>query len=295
MEHLSHLETEKRNRRTMNLDQLSLHERLQLMNEEDQQVAKAVNYVLPQIENVVIAVVEIFKKGGRLIYIGAGTSGRLGILDAVECVPTFGTPPELVQGLIAGGNQAMWQAVEGAEDDVELAKKELADLGLSEKDIVIGLAASGRTPYVIGGLTYANEIGAASACVCCNTKTPIGKIAKNAIEVAVGPEILTGSTRLKAGTAQKLILNMISTMAMIELGKVYQNLMVDVRPTNKKLVQRAKSMIVEATGCRDECAEKMFEETNQDVKLAIVRILYGVGTEEAKERLRRSNGFIRQG
>ncbi|WP_314060701.1 N-acetylmuramic acid 6-phosphate etherase [uncultured Vagococcus sp.] len=288
------LTTETRNMNTMNLDKMSVIEVLKTMNTEDKQVPVAIENALPEIESVVYQIVASFRKGGRLIYTGAGTSGRLGILDAAECVPTFGTEPEMVQGLIAGGMSAMTVAVEGAEDSRELGKADLEAIGLTENDIVIGIAASGRTPYVIGGLLYATEVGATTATISCNKGAEISKYASFPIEVEVGPEILTGSTRLKSGTAQKLVLNMLSTVSMIGIGKVYKNLMVDVRPTNEKLVERAKRIIMEATDCSYELAEKTFVEADENVKVAIVMILTEATKAEAQEKLVSGNGFIRE-
>lgn len=290
---LTNLTTETRNQRTLNLDQMSTQDILSIMNEEDQTVPQAIKQSLPQIEAVVTKIIEAFNQNGRLIYIGAGTSGRLGILDAAECVPTFGTEPEMVQGLIAGGMSAMTVAVEGAEDSQTLAKEDLATIQLTNKDIVVGIAASGRTPYVIGGLTYATEIGAETATISCNTNAAISKFANYPIEVEVGPEILTGSTRLKSGTAQKLVLNMLSTVSMIGIGKVYKNLMVDVKPTNEKLVERAKRIIMEATDCSYETASETFILANEDVKLAIVMILTNSNQETAAAQLVKSHGFVR--
>jgi N-acetylmuramic acid 6-phosphate etherase len=238
-------------------------------------------------------VVKAFKNGGRLIYVGAGTSGRLGILDASECPPTFGVEPTLVQGLIAGGEKAILKAIEGAEDDEESGQLDLKAISINEKDVVVGIAASGRTPYVIGALKYANEVGATTASISNNKHSVIGKIAQIAIEVETGPEVLTGSTRLKAGTAQKLVLNMISTASMIGIGKVYENLMVDVQPTNKKLVERSKRIIMEATGVDYNTAQTYFLRANQEVKPAIVMILLNCSYEEALDKLEKSNGFIR--
>src|SRR5699024_10022652 len=254
--------TEKRNNKTMNLDEMSTREILQVMNEEDKTVPEAVSGAIEQIEQADSVVMDSFKKGGRLIYTGAGTSGRLGILDAVECPPTFGTDPEKVQGLIAGGEGAIMQAVEGAEDDPELAASDLKDIHVSEKDTVIGLAASGRTPYVIGGLQYSKQCGAHTVAISCNKHAQVSQYADIPIEVEVGPEILTGSTRLKAGTAQKLVVNMISTSAMIGIGKVYKNLMVDVQPTNNKLVERAKNIIATAAQVDHDTAAKYFAAAN---------------------------------
>ncbi|MEG0552542.1 MAG: N-acetylmuramic acid 6-phosphate etherase, partial [Carnobacterium sp.] len=246
---LEKLATETRNKQTMHLDELSVLEIMKLMNKEDQTVAEKVALEIPQITKVVNTIIKSFNQEGRLIYMGAGTSGRLGVLDAAECVPTFSVNPSMVQGLIAGGMKAMTVAVEGAEDSKELGEEDLKTIGLTEKDTVIGIAASGRTPYVIGGLEYAKKVGAATATLSCNKNAEISQYAQLPIEVEVGPEVLTGSTRLKSGTAQKLVLNMLSTGAMIGVGKVYQNLMVDVKPSNKKLEERSKRIIMEATEC----------------------------------------------
>lgn len=289
---LTNLTTEKRNEKTTDLDKMSISTALKLMNQEDQQVAKAIQKVLPKIKPVIEATITAFKHGGRLIYLGAGTSGRLGVLDAAECVPTFGVSPNQVIGLIAGGKQAMTLAVEGAEDDLTLAKKDLSALQLNAKDVVVGIAASGRTPYVIGGLKYARDLGATTASIACNLDALISQYAEFAIEVDCGPEFLTGSTRLKAGTAQKMILNMLSTISMIGIGKVYHNLMVDVKPTNEKLVERSKRIIMQATDCTYEVAEKTFIEAKQDVKLAIVMLLTNCSAKEGKEKLQRAQGFV---
>lgn len=289
---LTNLTTEKRNEKTTDLDKMSISMALKLMNQEDQQVAKAIQKVLPKIKPVIEATITAFKHGGRLIYLGAGTSGRLGVLDAAECVPTFGVSPNQVIGLIAGGKQAMTLAVEGAEDDLTLAQKDLSALQLNDKDVVVGIAASGRTPYVIGGLKYARDLGATTASIACNLDALISQYAEFAIEVDCGPEFLTGSTRLKAGTAQKMILNMLSTISMIGIGKVYHNLMVDVKPTNEKLVERSKRIIMQATDCTYEVAEKTFIEAKQDVKLAIVMLLTNCSAKEGKEKLQRAQGFV---
>lgn len=291
---LSKLTTETRNEKTMNLDELSTAEVLKVMNEEDQTVAKSVSKALPDITKAVDQIVANFNRDGRLFYIGAGTSGRLGVLDAAECVPTFGTDPEMVQGLIAGDMKAMTVAVEGAEDSKELGLEDLKAHGLTDKDTVVGIAASGRTPYVIGGLDYAKEVGAATISLACNDHAEISQHADIQIEVPVGPEVLTGSTRLKSGTAQKLVLNMLSTVSMIGIGKVYKNLMVDVKPTNAKLVERSKRIIMEATDADYELASEMFEKADENVKLAIVMILTGVDLDEAKERLAKAKGFVRK-
>ncbi|MGY3746396.1 N-acetylmuramic acid 6-phosphate etherase [Vagococcus salmoninarum] len=290
---LNELTTETRNQKTMTLDTMSSTEIIQMMNNEDRNVPLAIEKELPQIGLVVDKIVEAFNDGGRLIYTGAGTSGRLGILDAAECVPTFGTEPEMVQGLIAGGMSAMTVAVEGAEDSKELGREDLIAINLSSKDIVVGIAASGRTPYVIGGLDYAREVNATTATIACNANAEISKHAMYPIEVEVGPEILTGSTRLKSGTAQKLVLNMLSTASMIRIGKAYKNLMVDVKPTNEKLVERAKRIIMEATDCSYEVATLNFEKADQNVKVAIVMVLTNVEKAEAINKLTDSNGFVR--
>jgi N-acetylmuramic acid 6-phosphate etherase len=289
---LENLTTEIRNKRTSNLDQLSVDEFLNIMNEEDQKVALAVREQIPMISRVVQLVVEAFQNGGRLIYTGAGTSGRIGLLDAVECPPTFGTNPSEVIGLIAGGERAFIKAVEGAEDSEELGKADLLRISLTKNDIVIGIAASGRTPYVIGALKYANEIGAKTVAVACNKDSKIGEVALQKIEVDNGPEVLTGSTRLKAGTSQKLICNMISTASMIGIGKVYKNLMVDLQLTNSKLVDRAKRIIVEATGCDYETASNYLLKANNQTKVAIVMILTGMNYDEAIVSLNKASGFI---
>ncbi|MFF2877595.1 N-acetylmuramic acid 6-phosphate etherase [Gottfriedia sp. NPDC057991] len=289
---LENLTTEIRNKRTSNLDQLSVDEFLNIMNEEDQKVALAVREQIPIISKVVQLVVEAFQNGGRLIYTGAGTSGRIGLLDAVECPPTFGTNPSEVIGLIAGGERAFIKAVEGAEDSEELGKEDLLRISLTKNDIVIGIAASGRTPYVIGALKYANKIGAKTVAVACNKGSKIGEVAFQKIEVDNGPEVLTGSTRLKAGTSQKLICNMISTASMIGIGKVYKNLMVDLQLTNSKLVDRAKRIIVEATGCDYETASNYLQKANNQTKVAIVMILTGMNYDEALISLNQARGFI---
>ena len=290
---LENLTTERRNEETFGLDEMSVSTALEKMNKEDKKVAEAVEKALPMIEPVIEKTIESFNHGGRLIYLGAGTSGRLGVLDAAECVPTFGVEASMVVGLIAGGEKAMTLAVEGAEDDLELGKQDLIDLQLTKNDMVIGIAASGRTPYVIAALDYAKSIGAHTGSLACNMNAEISQHAEFPIEVDCGAEFLTGSTRLKSGTAQKLILNMISTIAMIGIGKVYNNLMVDVRPTNEKLVERSKRIIMEATDCDYETAEKTFIQAGEDVKLAIVMILTNSAKDEAQEKLVQGKGFIK--
>lgn len=291
---LEKLLTEKRNPRSMALDQMSNLEIITLMNQEDYQVIETIKKNTESINRVIEDVVAVFKNGGRLFYIGAGTSGRLGILDAVECVPTFSTSPEMVQGLIAGGVTALTEAVEGSEDSLSLAEADLCQVGLSEKDYVLGISASGRTPYVIGGLNYAKQVGAKTGALSCNSPAEISQYAEQKIELPVGPEVLTGSTRLKAGTAQKLVLNMISTISMIRLGKVFNNLMVDVKPTNKKLVERSKRIIMEATGVSAEVAEEYYREADQNVKLAIMQILTGTDVATASKLLAEHQGNIRE-
>ncbi len=292
IEKLNKLTTEKQNDNSRNLDEKSTLETIQLMNNEDKKVAFAVEQVLPKIANVVDMVIDCFNKGGRLIYFGAGTSGRLGVLDAVECPPTFGTELEQVIGLMAGGKTAFVEAVEGAEDDEELGKSDLKQINLSNKDIVIGIAASGRTPYVVGGLYYAKSIGVATVALSCNEESLITKIADIAIVPVVGPEVLTGSTRLKAGTAQKMVLNMISTASMIGIGKVYDNLMVDVKPNNKKLVERAKMIVMMATKAPYEEVEEALQKSSYNSKVAIVMILLNCSYEEAVDKLEHANGFV---
>lgn len=291
---LENLATEKRNSKTLRLDELTTAEILAIMNEEDKTVPQAIKQVLPTIEKIVNGIISTFQAGGRLIYLGAGTSGRLGVLDAVECVPTFGVEPSQVVGLIAGGEKAFVQAVEGAEDSMILGETDLKELALTENDYVIGIAASGRTPYVIGALDYAKRIGARTAAVSCNADAAISKHAELAVEVVTGPEVLTGSTRLKAGTAQKLVLNMISTASMIGVGKIYKNLMVDVKPTNEKLVERAKRIIMEATDCDYETAAKFYQLADTHVKVAIVMLLTDSTKLEAIKKLEQANGFVRK-
>jgi N-acetylmuramic acid 6-phosphate etherase len=293
-EQLNLLTTERRNPHTMQIDKASTLDILKLINQEDQKVALAVQDVLPDVEVAVEYAYESLKHGGRLIYIGAGTSGRLGVLDAVECPPTFSTAPEMVQGLMAGGEKAFVKAVEGAEDKEELGEQDLKDIGLTSKDTVIGIAASGRTPYVIGALRYARSIGAKTVALSCNEQARISQVADHSIEVVVGPEVLTGSTRMKAGTAHKMILNMISTTVMIRLGKVYENLMVDVNISNYKLKERAINIIRTVTGVSYQQARETLELANHEVKTAIVMIEAGVTYEKATELLKRADGYVRQ-
>lgn len=287
------LSTEKVNQNTLGIDTASIGEILHMINEEDQKVAEAVRLVIPQIEEVVDKVVISISQGGRLIYMGAGTSGRLGVLDAVECPPTFSVDSDVVVGLIAGGEKAFVKAVEGAEDDEGLGVSDLKEIRLTPMDTVVGIAASGRTPYVIGGLKYARELGATAVALSCNRSSKISAEAELAIEVDAGPEALTGSTRLKAGTAQKMVLNMISTASMIKLGKAYGNLMVDVNISNYKLEQRAIGIIESITGADKETAAATLKKANNEVKTSIVMITLGCEYEEAKSRLEDANGYVR--
>ncbi|MBA4602322.1 N-acetylmuramic acid 6-phosphate etherase [Thermoactinomyces mirandus] len=293
-EELRSLMTETRNDRSKQIDVLDTLEILELINEEDQKVALAVQKVLPDIKVAVDFVSQSIIEGGRLIYVGAGTSGRLGVLDAVECPPTFSTPPELVQGLIAGGEKAFTKAVEGAEDREDLGEKDLREIHLTDQDTVIGIAASGRTPYVLGALKYARKVGAKAVALSCNKDALISRVADHAIEVIAGPEVLTGSTRMKAGTAQKMVLNMISTTAMIRLGKVYENLMVDVHISNYKLKKRAISIIQTITGLTENEAEELLQRANNEVKTAIFMHISGLDYSEAKELLERAKGHVRE-
>ena len=291
---LKNMSTETRNQNTMNLDIMSPLEVVTVMNQEDAKVPAAITPALPNIAQCVTWAIESIEAGGRIIYMGAGTSGRLGVLDAVECPPTFGVAPEIVVGLIAGGEKAFVKAVEGAEDSRELGRQDLIDINLEKRDIVIGIAASGRTPYVLGGLAYAQEVGCHTVGISCNPGSAVGAAAELAIEVVPGPECLTGSTRLKSGTCQKLILNMISTATMVGCGKAYQNLMVDVMQTNEKLVVRAQNIVMEATGCEREVAAEKIAIAGGNAKTAITMILADCGLEEAKERLAKAKGHVRE-
>ncbi|WP_104025605.1 N-acetylmuramic acid 6-phosphate etherase [Vibrio hyugaensis] len=290
---LSRLVTESRNPASAEIDTLSTIEMLQVINQEDQKVAIAVQAVLPQIAQTVDAITAAFANGGRLIYMGAGTSGRLGILDASECPPTYGTHPDMVIGLIAGGHQAILKAVENAEDNAQMGQDDLKTLNLTQYDVVVGIAASGRTPYVLGGLEYAKSVGATTASIACNPACAMAEAADIAILPVVGAEVVTGSSRMKAGTAQKLVLNMLTSGAMIRSGKVFGNLMVDVEATNAKLIQRQTNIVVEATGATKEEAEKALEACERHCKTAILMILADLDAEHAKSRLAEHNGFIR--
>ncbi|MBU3570935.1 N-acetylmuramic acid 6-phosphate etherase [Priestia aryabhattai] len=293
-EQLTLLTTESQNEQTMKIDTASTKEILNIMNTEDQKVALAVQEVLPDVEVAVEFVSESFQKKGRLIYVGAGTSGRLGVLDAVECPPTFSTNPDQVQGLMAGGEKAFVKAVEGAEDKEELGAADLQKIHLNERDTVIGIAASGRTPYVIGALRYAKSVKAKSVALSCNGNSLIGKEADHSIEVVVGPEVLTGSTRLKAASAHKMILNMISTAAMIKVGKAYKNLMIDVHVSNEKLKERAIGIICKITGVSYKKASQTLEEANNEVKTAVVMIKTNENYDTARILLNDAGSYVRK-
>lgn len=285
--------TEQINPNTQNIDRLSTLDIVKAINEEDITVAQAVQNALPDIAVAIDGTVERLKRGGRLIYLGAGTSGRLGMLDAVECVPTFGISPELVRALIAGGEAAFSQAIEGAEDRAEDGEKDLKLVQLSTIDVVVGIAASGRTPYVIGGINYANSVGALTIGLSCNSPAHLLDIVDIPIAVPVGAEVIAGSTRMKAGTAQKMVLNMISTATMVKMGKVYRNLMVDVRITNEKLRHRAREIIVYLTGLDEHAAENLLENANNQVKTALVMFYLDVDQQAAGRILTEHNGFLR--
>lgn len=291
---LDAMTTETRNQATINLDTMTPLEVVTAMNREDARVPQAIEPLLPNIAKAVEWAIDSLQKGGRLFYMGAGTSGRLGVLDAAECPPTFGVSPDLVVGLIAGGEKAFIKAVEGAEDSRDLGRDDLKEHNLTKDDLVVGIAASGRTPYVLGGLDYARGLGCRTVAISCNAGSAVGQAAELAIEVVVGPEVLTGSTRLKAGTAQKLILNMISTATMVGVGKAYQNLMVDVIQTNEKLHVRAEKIVMEATGVDRETAKSTIAAAGGSVKTAITMILANCSAGEAKTRLDKARGHVRE-
>lgn len=288
---LESLTTEGRNEHSMDIDMKSSIEILRIINAEDKTVPFAVEKAIDHIAGLVDDIVAAFRKGGRLIYIGAGTSGRLGILDASECPPTYGVPPTMVQGLIAGGSDALVRSIEGAEDDPEDGVRELDRIGFGPDDVLIGITASGQAAYVLGAMARAREIGAVVAAISCNHGSKTFKYAKHTIFLDVGPEVVTGSTRMKAGTAQKLVLNMITTASMIRLGKVFHNLMVDLKPVNRKLVERSKRLIRQATGCTKEEAETAFEASGGRPKIAIIMVLLKVNRTEA-ERLEKEGGGL---
>ncbi|NHN30268.1 N-acetylmuramic acid 6-phosphate etherase [Paenibacillus agricola] len=283
--------TEQRNDKTANLDEMSVQEIIRIMNAEDQTVAISVQRALPQIEKAVEAIVEVMSKGGRLFYIGAGTSGRLGILDASECPPTFGVSRHLVTGIIAGGEAAIMTAIENAEDDAEAGAQDI-EACLTADDAIVGIAASGNTPYVIGAIRRAREMGALTASVSCNAATRLSEAAQYAIEVPVGPEVVTGSTRLKAGTATKLVLNMITTTAMIKLGKVYGNLMVNMQATNEKLRDRVVRIVSDATGAEPSKAAAYTEQADGDARVAILMLKFAVDSVKALAVLELCNGHF---
>lgn len=289
---LSTLITEQRNPNSMNVDSLSALEIVQLMNEEDKQVPLAIEKCLPQITQAVECIVAAFQQGGRLVYIGAGTSGRLGVLDASECPPTFGVSPEMVKGIIAGGERALRHPIEGAEDSKAQAVVDLQTIQFSSKDVLVGIAASGRTPYVIGALEYAKRLGSVTVSIASNPNSAMANIVDIAIDTVVGPEVLTGSSRLKSGTAQKLVLNMLTTASMILMGKCYQNLMVDVQASNEKLKARAIRIVMQATDCDKALAEETLKQADQNAKLAIMMILSGLDRAQAEALLEKHHGKL---
>jgi N-acetylmuramic acid 6-phosphate etherase len=294
LKQLNHIPSEGINPASEQIDLMSTRDALQCINQQDSLVASAVAKAIPEITLAVDAAVACLKQGGRLIYIGAGTSGRLGILDAVECRPTFSVPDNIIVGIIAGGETALTNAVEGAEDDIGAAQRDLDNIQFNNQDMLIGIAASGRTPYVIGALNYAVSINAITACVVCNPNAPLIEIADIGICANVGAEVLTGSTRMKSGTAQKLILNMISTASMIKLGKTYKNLMVDVNATNEKLVARAIRIVMQATECDQQTAIDALSIAKSNAKLAILKILKNSDITTCENLLKSNDGFLRR-
>ncbi len=291
---LDKMTTETRNSATMNLDEMTPLQVVTVMNQEDAKVPQAIALILPEIATAAQWGIDALEAGGHIYYMGAGTSGRLGVLDAAECPPTFGVSSELIKGFIAGGEKAFLKAVEGAEDSFTLGKEDLQAIGLTANDLVIGIAASGRTPYVLGALGYARELGCKTVAISCNANAAISAAADLAIEAIVGAEVLTGSTRLKAGTAQKLILNMISTATMVGMGKAYQNLMIDVMQTNEKLHVRAEKIVMDATGVDKETARAKIDEANGATKTAITMILADCSLAEATARLDAAKGHVRK-
>ena len=289
---LSTLITEQRNPNSMYVDSLSALEIVQLMNEEDKQVPLAIEKCLPQIAQAVECIVSAFQQGGRLVYIGAGTSGRLGVLDASECPPTVGVSPEMVKGIIAGGERALRHPIEGAEDSKEQAVIDLQTIHFSSKDVLVGIAASGRTPYVIGALEYAKSLASVTVSIASNPNSAMANIVDIAIDTVVGPEVLTGSSRLKSGTAQKLVLNMLTTASMILMGKCYKNLMVDVQASNEKLKARAIRIVMQATDCDKALAEETLKQADQNAKLAIMMILSGLDRAQAETLLEKHQGKL---
>ena len=289
---LAKLTTERRNPASAHIDGCSTLEMVTIMQQEDSRIALAIEKILPEIAKAIDEISLRLKNGGRLFYRGAGTSGRLGILDASECPPTYGTAPELVQGLIAGGIPAIFRAQEGAEDNPDLGVSDLKEHAFSKKDVLVGIAASGRTPYVIGGLNYAHELGALTIALSCSEHSQIAALADIALTPITGPEIVTGSTRMKAGTAQKLVLNMLSTGTMIKLGKVYGNLMVDVKASNKKLQERAIRIVMEGSGCTRGEAETALKEADGRAKLAILMVVTGLSAAEGRRALQKAEGHL---
>ncbi|AYD15314.1 N-acetylmuramic acid 6-phosphate etherase [Clostridioides difficile] len=289
---LENLVTEGRNKNTLQIDKEDTLGIIELINNEDKTVAYAVEEQKESIAKAVNIIVDRMKQGGRLFYIGAGTSGRIGILDATECPPTYGVDFELVQAIIAGGNQAIFKVIEGAEDDKELGKQDIIDRGVTSKDVICGIAASGRTPYVIGAMEYAKELGCAVLSITMNPNSEMSKKADLPINIIVGAEVIMGSTRMKSGTAQKMVCNMLTTASMVKMGKVYSNLMVDVKTSNEKLVERAKRIIMIATNVKYDVAEKFLEEADNRVKLAIFMIKSGLDKDSAKSILDRQEGYI---
>lgn len=289
---LENLVTEGRNKNTLQIDKEDTLGIIELINNEDKTVAYAVEEQKESIAKAVNIIVDRMKQGGRLFYIGAGTSGRIGILDATECPPTYGVDFELVQAIIAGGNQAIFKAIEGAEDDKELGKQDIIDRGVTSKDVICGITASGRTPYVIGAMEYAKELGCAVLSITMNPNSEMSKKADLPINIIVGAEVIMGSTRMKSGTAQKMVCNMLTTASMVKMGKVYSNLMVDVKTSNEKLVERAKRIIMIATNVKYDVAEKFLEEADNSVKLAIFMIKSGLDKDSAKSILDRQEGYI---
>lgn len=291
---LENMVTESRNKNSMKIDTLSTLEMVKLINEEDKKVAFVVETQLEKISEAIDLISKAFLNNGRLIYIGAGTSGRLGVLDASECPPTYGTPHEQVIGLIAGGKTAILKTIENAEDNKNMAIEDLKSINLTLRDILVGIAASGRTPYVLSGLEYFKSLGGKTIGITCNPDSELANLGDIVVSLIVGPEVITGSSRMKAGTAQKLVLNMLTTGSMIKIGKVYKNLMVDVKASNEKLVERQKIIVMEATGITKDEAKKILDESNNNCKLAIFKILSGLEILEAKKILDENNGFIRK-
>ncbi len=292
METFQMLDTEQCNPATRQIDRLSTLEMVQLINQEDHRCAEAVSRVLPEIAKSVDVIEAQLRQGGRLFYVGAGTSGRLGVIDAAECPPTYGVPSDLVNGLIAGGPLALIKSVEGAEDSREMGKQDLVDRGFSEKDALVGIAASGRTPYVLGAMDYAREVGAPVMALTCCSESEMSRHADITMTLLPGPEVITGSSRMKSGTCQKMILNMLSTCTMVKLGKVYGNLMVDVQATNEKLISRAIRIVQAATGAEESKAQQTLEQCGYACKTAIVMLLLNLDAKEAEKRLQAANGFI---